>query len=86
MILLGSEVSHQSLRTRKESHDPEREVKTASIEQLTRMPHDPPVVLSGDEPDPIRLMPQGGAGGFPRERPGRIPVDYQRTLGRATTS
>lgn len=81
VILLESEVGHQSLRTGKESSDPEREVKKAYIEKLTRQPHNPPVVLSGDEIGPIQLIPQGGAGWFPRERPGRIPAEYHKGLG-----
>ncbi len=81
VILLESEVSHQSLRTWKESPDPEREVKKAYIEKLTRMPHNPPVVLSGDEIGPIQLIPQGGSGWFPRERPERIPAEYHKEFG-----
>jgi transposase len=81
VLLLESEVSHQSLRTWKESHDPEREVKQRYIEKLTRMPHNPPVVLSGDEIGPIQMIPQGGAGWFPRERPGRIPAEYHKEFG-----
>ena len=78
VILLESEVSHQSLRTWKESHDPEREVKKAYIEKLTRMPHNPPVVLSGDEIGPVQLIPQGGSGWSPRERPERIAAEYHK--------
>jgi len=81
VILLESEVSHQSLRTWKESPDPERVAKKAYIEKLTRMPHNPPVVLSLDEIGPIQLIPQGGSGWFERERPGRIPAEYHKGLG-----
>jgi transposase len=42
VILHESDVSHQSLRTWKESPDPEREEKRRYIEKLTRMPHNPP--------------------------------------------
>ncbi len=81
VILHESEVSHQSLRTWKESPDPEREVKKRYIEKLTRMPHNPPVVLSGDEIGPIQLIPQGGSGWFPEGRPGRIPAEYHKEFG-----
>lgn len=81
VILHESEVSHQSLRTWKESSDPEREGKKRYIERLTRMPHNPPVVLSGDEIGPIQLIPQGGSGWFPEKRPGRIPAEYRKEFG-----
>ncbi|MGI0130963.1 MAG: IS630 family transposase, partial [Thermoplasmata archaeon] len=81
VILHESEVSHQNLRTWKASPDPEREVKKRYIEKLTRMPHNPPVVLSGDEIGPIQLIPQGGSGWFPQGRPGRIPAEYHKEFG-----
>ncbi len=81
VILLEADISHQSLRTWKKSPDPEREVKKQYIEKLTRQPHNPPVVLSGDEIGPIQLIPQGGSGWFPRRRPGRIPAEYHKGLG-----
>ena len=81
VILLESEVSHQSLRTWKESHDPEREVKKAYIEKLTRMPHNPPVVLSGDEIGPIQLIPQGGSGWFPQGTARTDPAEYHKEFG-----
>jgi transposase len=81
VILHESEVSHQSLRTWKKSPDPEREEKKRYIENLTRMPHNPPVVLSVDEIGPIQLIPQGGSGWFPEQRPGRIPAEYHREYG-----
>ena len=81
VILHESEVSHQNLRTWKRSTDPEREVKKQYIEKLTRMPHNPPVVLSGDEIGPIQLIPQGGSGWFPEGRPGRIPAEYHKEYG-----
>jgi transposase len=81
VILHESDVSHQSLRTWKESPDPEREKKRRYIEKLTRMPHNPPVVLSADEIGPIQLIPQGGSGWFPEQRPGRIPAEYSKEYG-----
>ncbi|MFI5418306.1 MAG: IS630 family transposase [Candidatus Lutacidiplasmatales archaeon] len=81
VILHEAEVSHQSLRTWKKSPDPEREVKKQYIEKLTRMPHNPPVVLSGDEIGPIQLIPQGGSGWFPEGLPGRIPAEYHKEFG-----
>ena len=80
VILLEADLSHQSLRTWKKSTDPEREVKKEYIEKLTRQPHNPPVVLSGDEIGPIQLVPQGGSGWFPKRCPGRIPAEYHREL------
>ena len=44
VILLESEVSHQSLRTWEESNDPEREVKKGcTLRSSPWMPHNPPV-------------------------------------------
>ncbi len=83
VILLEADLSHQSLRTWKKSTDPERELKKEYIEKLTRQPHNPPVVLSADEIGPIPLVPQGGAGWFPRKTPGRIPAEYHREFGTA---
>lgn len=83
VILLEADLSHQSLRTWKKSSDPEREVKKEYIEKLTRQPHNPPVVLSGDEIGPIQLVPQGGSGWFEKGRPERIPAEYNRLNGTA---
>jgi transposase len=83
VLLHEADVSYQSLRTWKKSDHPEREVKKEYIAKLTRQPHDPPVVLSGDEIGPIQLVPQGGSGWFPRGTPGRIPAEYHREFGTA---
>ena len=67
--------------------DPEREVKKAYIEKLTRMPHNPPVVLSGDEIGPIQLDPARRLGVVsPRSGPGGSPPSITRSSGRPTTS
>ena len=51
------------------------------VEKLTRMPHNPPVLLSRDEVGPIQLIPQGGSGWFPKGRPRRIPAEYHVEFG-----
>jgi transposase len=53
VILDEAAVSHQSIKTWKESNDPEFEKKKKKIEELTRKKHNPPVVLSVDEIGPI---------------------------------
>ena len=78
MILHEDEVSHQSIRTWKTSPDPLFEEKKRKIDQLTRKRHNPPVVLSADEIGPIQLIPHGGEGWCPHQRPGRIPAEYHR--------
>lgn len=81
VILHEAAISHQDIRTWKESHDPEFEKKKRAIERLTRKKHNPPVVLSADEIGPIQLVPRGGSGWFSERRPGRIPADYNRKFG-----
>lgn len=83
VILHEADVSHQSIRTWKESKDPEFAAKKRRIEWLTRQTHNPPVVLSGDEVGPIQVIPHGGDGWFPRGRPGRIPATYPKDRGTA---
>jgi hypothetical protein len=64
IILDESDVSSQSIRTWKESKDPEfqKKKKKKRIERLTRKKHNPPVVLSLDEMGPFSLIPHGGRG------------------------
>jgi transposase len=81
VILHEAEVSHQSIRTWKQSTDPEFEKKKQRIEWLTDQSHNPPIVLSADEIGPIQLIPHGGEGWFPKARPGRIPAEYSRKYG-----
>ena len=81
VTLYEDEVSHQSIRTWKTSPDPLFEAKKRKIDQLTRKRHNPPVVLSTDEIGPIQLIPHGGEGWFPHQRPGRIPAEYHREFG-----
>ena len=81
VILHENEVSHQSIRTWKTSPDPLFEAKKRKIDPLTRKRHNPPVVLSADEIGPIQLIPHGGEGWFPHQRPGRIPAEYHREFG-----
>jgi transposase len=81
VILHESDVSHQSIRTWKQSTDPQFEKKKRLIEWLTDQKHNPPIVLSADEIGPIQLIPHGGGGWFPRGLPGRIPAEYSKKYG-----
>jgi transposase len=81
VILHEADISHQSIRTWKESSDPEFEKKKQRVDRLTRKRHNPPVVISADEIGPIQLIPHGGKGWFGLGRPGRIPADYNRKFG-----
>jgi transposase len=76
-----ADITHQSIRPWKESHDPQFEEKRRRIDRLTVKRHNPPVVLSVDEIGPISLKPHGGQGWFPQGRPGRIPATYTRDKG-----
>ena len=81
VILHEADVSHQSIRTWKQSTDPEFDKKKRLIEWLTDQKHNPPIVLSADEIGPIQLIPHGGDGWFPEGRPGRIPAEYSKKYG-----
>lgn len=81
VILHEAAISHQNIRTWKESRDPEFEKKKQRVDRLTRKRHNPPVVISADEIGPIQLIPRGGKGWFGLGRPGRIPADYNRKFG-----
>lgn len=81
VILDEASVSHQSIKTWKDSKDPEFEEKRKRIEELTRQQHNPPVVLSADEIGPVSLKPHGGKGWFREKKPGRIPATYNRYNG-----
>ncbi len=81
IILDENEISFQSVRTWKESKDPEFEKKKERIERLTRKKHNPPVVLSLDEMGPFSLIPHSGRGWFPKTDPGRIPANYHKNEG-----
>jgi hypothetical protein len=81
VILDESEISFQSVRTWKESKDPEFEEKKQRIDRLTRKKHNPPVVLSLDEMGPFSLIPHGGRGWFRQTDPGRIPANYHKHEG-----
>jgi transposase len=81
IILDENEISFQSVRTWKESKDPEFEKKKQRIERLTRKKSNPPVVLSLDEMGPFSLVPHGGRGWFRQNDPGRIPANYHKFGG-----
>ena len=76
-----ADISQQSIRTWKVSHDPQLEEKKRRIDRLTRKQHNPPVVLSADEIGPVSLKPRGGKGWFPKGKAGTIPATYRKTEG-----
>jgi transposase len=81
VILDEAAMSHQSIKTWKESTDPEFEKKRKRIEELTKLEHNPPVVLSADEIGPVSLTPHGGKGWFSEKKPDRVPSRYHRYGG-----
>ncbi len=81
VILDESEISFQSVKTWKESKDPEFEKKKRRIERLTRKKTNPPIVLSLDEMGPFNLIPHGGRGWFEQSNPERIPTNYNKFGG-----
>ncbi|MHB8604406.1 MAG: IS630 family transposase [Thermoplasmatota archaeon] len=81
VILDEADVSHQSVKTWKESNDPKFEEKKRRIDRLTRKRHNPPVVLSVDEIGPVSLKPHGGQGWFTRKHPRRVPATYNKLDG-----
>jgi hypothetical protein len=81
VILDESETSFQSVKTWKESKDPEFEKKKRRIERLTHKKSNPPVVLSLDEMGPFNLIPCGGMGWFEQKNPERIPANYNKFQG-----
>jgi hypothetical protein len=80
VILDESEASFQSVKTWKQSNDPQFEKKKRRIERLTRKKTNPPVVLSLDEMGPFSLIPYGGMGWFTQKDPMRIPANYHKLL------
>ena len=76
-----ADVSHQSIKTWKQSDDPLFEEKKRRIDRLTSKRHNPPVVLSVDEIGPVSLRPQGGNGWFPKNEPDRVRATYTRKDG-----
>ena len=78
VVVDEADVSHQSIKTWKESKDPKLEEKKRRIDRLTRKKHNPPVVLSMDEIGPISLMHRGGRGWFRSASPKRIPSTHRR--------
>ncbi|MBM4248279.1 MAG: IS630 family transposase [Euryarchaeota archaeon] len=81
VILDEAAVSHQSIKTWKDSKDPQFEEKRKRIEELTRQQSNPPVVLSMDEIGPVSLTPHGGKGWFSEKQSDRIPSLYKRLGG-----
>ncbi|MCI4341429.1 MAG: hypothetical protein L3K11_03540 [Thermoplasmata archaeon] len=81
IVLDEADMSHQSIKTWKQSKDPQFEAKRKRIDRLTHQRHNPPIVLSMDEIGPISLQPHGGQGWFRSGHPERIPSTYQRLKG-----
>jgi transposase len=81
VILDEADVSHQSIKTWKQSTDPEFQEKKRRIDRLTSKKHNPPVVLSVDEIGPVSLKPHGGTGWFPEREPDRVRATYNRHHG-----
>lgn len=81
IILEESKLSFQSIKTWKESKDPEFDRKKRRIERLTRRKSNPPIVLSADEMGPFSLKPYGGKGWFEKKDPDRIPANYHKYNG-----
>lgn len=76
-----AQVSHQSIKTWKQSDDPLFDEKKRRIDRLTGKRHNPPVVLSVDEIGPISLKPHGGNGWFRQKEPDRVRATYTRKDG-----
>jgi transposase len=81
VILDEAEISHQRIKTWKESKDPEFEKKKKRIENLTHKKKNPPIVLSADEIGPISLKPHLGTGLFTKKHPDKVPANYRREKG-----
>ncbi|MCA1812306.1 MAG: IS630 family transposase [Halobacteriales archaeon] len=81
VILDEADVSHQSIKTWKQSTDPLFQEKKRRIDRLTSKKHNPPVVLSIDEIGPISLKPHGGDGWFREAKPDRVRATYNRKGG-----
>lgn len=76
-----ADVSHQSIKTWKESKDPDFHEKKRRIDRLTGKKHNPPVVLSVDEIGPVGLRPQGGNGWYRQTSPQRVRATYNKAGG-----
>jgi hypothetical protein len=81
VILDEADASQQSIKTWKESKDPDFQRKKKRIDSLTRKRHNPPKVLSMDEIGPVALRPHGGKGWFKKTKPRRIPATYHKSSG-----
>ena len=81
VILHEATITRQSVKTWKESNDPEFEKKKRRIERLLAIKHNPPVVLAVDEMGPLSLTPKGGRGWFQAKKPHRVPATYNKKNG-----
>jgi hypothetical protein len=80
------DLTHQSIRPWKESHNPKFEEKRRRIDHLTVERHNSPGVPSMDEIGPISLKPHGGKGSFRKGLLGRISATYQKQGGSGTNT
>lgn len=78
VVLDEADLSHQSIKTWKESKDPTFEEKKRRIDRLTQKRHNPPVVLSIDVIGPIQLKPHGGRTWCLKGHPDRVRATYKR--------
>ena len=81
VILHEATITHQSVKTWKESKDPEFEKKKRRIDRLLAIKHNPPVVLATDEMGPISLTPKTGKGWAVIKKPQRVPATYSKRNG-----
>lgn len=81
IILHEATITNQSVKTWKESNDPEFEKKKKRIERLLRKKHNPPVVLSADEMGPLSLIPKKGRHWAIEKKPLRVPATYHKNKG-----
>ena len=81
VILHEATITHQSIKTWKESKDPEFEKKKRRINRLLAIKHNPPIVLACDEMGPLSLTPKGGKAWGPAKGPYRVPATYKKHEG-----
>ena len=78
-LLAGHGITFQRTKTWKESSDPDREVKLARIEEVTR--DCPQRVFAFDEFGPLACVPVPGSCCAPHSQPQRLPANYHKTHG-----
>jgi transposase len=81
VILHEATITRQSIKTWKESKDPEFEKKKRRIDRLLAIKRNPPIVLALDEMGPLSLTPKGGKCWAPEKKPHRVPATYNKKQG-----